>query len=137
MSSGSETRLSVKVGSRAATCPAALGSASQPRWTLGLPRVPQLWTRSEDYEAPRVLRLRIQPPEREGFGLPRVLRLSVGRGTQRKRKGQHACPCNEARKFPTHTHTFPRRMTSGSSWACKTCGLTAQTRPARHTDRHW
>jgi hypothetical protein len=36
--------------------------------------------------------------------------------------------------FPTHAYLFPWRLTSGTPWACKTCGQDAQLILARCAD---
>jgi hypothetical protein len=76
------TRPPSRGGLRAATCLAAPGLASQPRWALTLPCVPWLRTRGEGSGELRVLWLQILPPCWEGSGLPCILQSPMGHGTQ-------------------------------------------------------
>jgi hypothetical protein len=72
--------LPAEVGSKAATCLAALEPASQPRWDMAPPRVMRHRTRLEGSRASRVPWLQIYPLYGEGSGLPCVLWSPMGRG---------------------------------------------------------
>jgi hypothetical protein len=104
---------------RTTTCPTASDPGPQPRWALGLPRVQQL---------------RNPPPWWEGLRCHHTSCSTLwATGLKHKEKSSmSACAARPA--CSQRMHTFPRRLTSGPSWAYKTCGQTAQSMFAWRAD---
>jgi hypothetical protein len=116
---------------RSVTCPAAPEPASQPRWALRLPCVQRLWSApliGRALEPPCVpwhrratCPMASDPASLQG-GLRATTRLVVPSGPWASimKKGLVGWPVQQGSPVPNACMHVSKRLTSESSWVCKT-----------------